>query len=110
MSELEQSLLEATAEAAQSSAKTVATLILKGDLEGAHRALVRAQQKLGELARKLPWHARMRRETAACVALAEQALVAPVREENDETGEIVPKREKVARKALRAQARARDGL
>lgn len=98
-------LAESAAAAARQSAEGAAKLAAAGDLEEARRSLHRGERRLEELKRLLPWHTRLVRRTEECLALARSAVEAPVREENDETGEIVKKRERVSRRTLRAVSR-----
>ncbi len=96
----------ATSDAARSSAEAAGRCMLARDLAGATRAIGRAEKRLAELRAALPWHSRLVRKTEECVALARQAISAPLRQENDETGEIVPKRARLARRTIRARYRA----
>jgi hypothetical protein len=98
----------ATAEAISSSAATAAKLCLAGDLVGAERALVRAEQRFTELRAKLPWHSRLVRQSRAVIDLARRASHAPKVAENEDTGELEPVRERRARRAERAASRARQ--
>jgi hypothetical protein len=101
------SLEKATADAIVVSVATAAKLCEAGDLEGARRALERAEGRLADLRAAMPSHARLVRQSAEAILLARRALAAPKRQENEETGLIEPVRERLAHRAIRASARAR---
>lgn len=97
----------ATAHAISASIATAAKCSAAGDLGAAEAAILRAEARLVELRKLLPAHARLVRQSADQIALAKRALVAPARQENDETGELVKLRERLSHRAERASARAR---
>lgn len=101
------SLLAATARAVAASVEAAARLAEAGDMDGAERAIKRAEARYDELRAVLPGHSRLVRQSAESIAMARRALAAPKVQENDETGELVPLRERLLHRAGRASVRAR---